>query len=98
METSHHQEVTHPPSHQVKTISWQYHKLMTCDVEGTPNNMCNSYSGGVLAGSLIAEFVILVVVTVIIVVVVEYYRWKQRCGLYLESVCANTFSDTDQSQ
>ena len=51
--------------------------------------MCNSYSGGVLDGSLIAELVILVVVTVIIVIVVEYYRWKQRCGLYIESVCAN---------
>ena len=91
METSHYQEVTHPPSHKVRTTSWQYHKPMTCDVEGTPNNMCNSYSGGVLAGSLIAEFVILVVVMVIIVIVVEYYRWKQRCGLYLESICTNTF-------
>ena len=64
---------------------------MTCDVEGTPNNMCYSYYGGVLAGSLIAEFVILVVVRMIIVVVVEYYRWKQRYGLYFESVCVSTF-------
>ena len=79
METFLHQEVTHPPSHQVRTTSWQYHKLMTCDVEGTPNNMSNSYSGGVLAGSLIAEFVILVVAMVIIVIVLVIYMRRKRC-------------------
>ena len=81
METFLHQEVTYPPSHQVRTISWEHHKLITCDVvEGTQNTL---YSVLVLAGSLIGEFVILAVVMVIIVIAVATYRRKKRCDLYL---------------
>ena len=40
--------------------------LMTCDIKGASNSMSISSYGGVLAGSLIAEFVVLAVAMVII--------------------------------
>ena len=58
-----------------------YYKLMICDVEGPPNSKPFSYCEGVLAGSLIAEFVVLMVVMAIITAVIvtcmnKRYEWS----------------------
>ena len=58
-----------------------YYKLMICDVEGPPNISPILYWGGVLAGSLIAEFVVLMVVMAIITAVIvtcmnKRYEWS----------------------
>ena len=57
-----------------------YYKLMICDVEGSPNSKPFSYWEEVLAGSLIAEFVVLMVAMAIIIAVMTIYM-KKRYGL-----------------
>ena len=57
-----------------------YYKLMICDVEGPPNSKLFSYWEGVLAGSLIAEFIVLMIVMAIITAVMTTYM-KRRYGL-----------------
>ena len=63
------------------------HKLqMAFDFEGTPAITCNIYPWGVLAGSLIAELVILVVAMVIVITVMKCCRRKQRCSHHYQSM------------
>ena len=50
------------------------------NITGPSSSCSNYYSGGVLAGALVVEFVVLVITMVIINVVVVTYVRKRRCG------------------
>ena len=52
---------------------------MTCDLEGSSNLVSTCNCGGVLAGSLVAEFVVLAVAMVTINIFVIIYLRKKRC-------------------